>query len=109
MHFWALCFLLLTNIAFAEVGKISKVLGSSDAYIIRGTEKIALAADAKLEVGDEIFSQGSVLLIHIYPTTQMSLTKQTQIKITKSLIDESSATDRAFSIINFIKGLIDVF
>jgi hypothetical protein len=108
MHFWALCFLLLTNIAFAEVGKISKVLGSPDAFIMRGTQKIVLAADAKLEVGDEIFSQASVLLIHLYPTTQLSMAKQTQIKITKSLIDETSGTDRAFSIINFIKGLVRV-
>ena len=54
MHFWALCFLLLTNIAFAEVGKISKILAGSDAYIMRGSEKKVLAADFNLEVGDEV-------------------------------------------------------
>lgn len=108
MRFWALSFLLLTNIAFAEVGKISKILGGTDAYVLRGTEKSALSVDTKLEVGDEIFSQESVLQVHIYPTTQLSMAKQTQIKITKSLIDESQATDKAFSIINFIKGLVRV-
>jgi hypothetical protein len=108
MQVWALSFLLLTNIAFAEVGKISKVLGSSDAYVMRGTEKKTLSVDTKLEVGDELFSQNSVLLVHIYPTTQLSLAKQTQVKITKSFIDESNETDKAFSIINFIKGLVRV-
>ena len=108
MHFWALCFLLLTNIAFAEVGKISKILAGSDAYIMRGSEKKVLAADFNLEVGDEVFSQESVVLIHLYPTTQMSMAKNTQIKITQSLIEQTANQEKAFSVINFIKGIIRV-
>lgn len=108
MYFWALCFLLLTNIAFAEVGKITKIIGGSDVLIMRGSEKKILTSGAKLEVGDEIFSSDTVVQIHLYPTTQLNLAKNTQIKITKNLIEETGSIDKSFSVINFIKGLVRI-
>ncbi len=103
---WLLTFVLLTSASFAEVGKISKIVGASDAYILRNQTKISASQDLNIEEGDELFTQDSVLVVYLYPTTQMSLAKNTQIKITKNLIEDDGEKEKSSSIINFIKGLV---
>lgn len=106
MLVWILSSVLIISSSLAEVGKISKILGSNDAYILRNHARMSLVQDFNLEQGDEIFTQDNVLLIHLYPTTQMSLSKNTQIKISESLIDSNDIQDKSFSVIEFIKGLV---
>jgi hypothetical protein len=103
---WFISFALIISASFAEVGKVSKIIGSGDAYIFRNQQKMLLAQDTLLEQGDELFTMDSVVVVYLYPTTQMSLSKNTQIKITESLIDIEGEKDKSFSVINFIKGLV---
>lgn len=97
---------IFATLVNAEVGKISRILGSNDTYILRQNEKIAGIVDASLEEGDEIVSQDSVVQIYLYPSTQLSLSKNTHIRITQNLIEESNEKDKAYSIIDYIKGLV---
>lgn len=108
MFFLPLIFSLLVSISFAEVGKVSKILGTGDAYVVRNQQQMALGQDSDLEQGDEIHSRDSVLQLFIYPSIQISVSKQTQIKITKSLIEGDGEKEKSFSIINFIKGIIQL-
>jgi hypothetical protein len=106
MIFWMMAFSILVTTSFAEVGKISKVLGAGDAYIQRSHEKISIQENINLEQGDELFTEGSVIVVYIYPTTQISLAKNTQIKITESLIEGDGPKEKSFSVIEFIKGIV---
>lgn len=90
---WILLSLLITNIAFASVGHITRILGTNDGHIIREQQKMALTETMSLKEGDEIFSMDSVIQLHLYPSTQMNLAKHSYVKITQNLI-------------NFNKGII---
>lgn len=81
MTLWALCFLLLSNIAFASIGTISKMSGNTGAYMMRGTQKKLLSKKLKLEEGDEIFSGDNHVALTLQPSVQLTLKKKTQIKI----------------------------
>jgi|GEM_PF-1718048 len=106
MIFWMMAFSILVTTSFAEVGKISKILGPADAYIQRGHEKVSIRENINLEQGDELFTEGSVIVVYLYPTTQISLAKNTQIKITESLIEGDGQKEKSFSVIEFIKGIV---
>lgn len=98
---------LLTSLSsWAEVGKVSKVLGETDSYLVRGTENIKLAADVELELGDVIHSQNSYVVVVLYPATQMSLAKNSEIKISQHMIEENNDLEKTTSVIDFIKGII---
>lgn len=103
-----LALVLSTSMAFAEIGKITNVLGSSDAHLVRSGQKIFLATDTELEEGDTIFSQSSVVQLHLFPASQISLAKKTQITLTQNLIDDASGVEKTFSVVNFIKGVVRV-
>lgn len=96
MTYLALCFFLLTNIAFAEVGNISKVSSKSGSYIIRGKDKKSLTSNLKLEEGDQIFSQRGNVTLKLSNLAQISLKKDTVIKVNQP------------SQITFVKGLVIV-
>lgn len=106
MQFILLITLFIFNSAWAEVGKISKILGDQDSYLVRGTENIKLATDLNLELGDVIHSQNSYIVIHLYPATQMSLAKNSEIKISEHMIEESGDLEKTTSVIDFIKGIV---
>lgn len=97
----------ILNTSLAEVGKVLKVVGNSDAYLMRAQSKISLTPDQLLELGDEIFSQNSMPVIHLFPGTQLSLAKNTQIKITDHMIEENAeAVKKSTSVIDFIRGIL---
>ena len=106
MILWILSFLVMISASMAEVGKISKTLGTGNAYLMRGKDKISLVQDSLIEQGDEIFTQDCVLQLHLYPTTQINLAKNSHIKITESLIEGEGSKEKSTSVIGFIKGLI---
>lgn len=106
MLVWFASVLILSNVSFAEVGKITKILGSHDAYLLRGSEKVLLKLDLDLEEGDELFTENSVVAAFLYPTTQLSLSKNTQIKISQNLIDDEETVEKSSSVIDYIKGII---
>lgn len=97
----------ILNTSLAEVGKVLKVVGSTDAYLVREQSKIPLTAELFLELGDEIFSQNSMPVIHLFPGTQLSLAKNTQIKLTEHMIEENAeAVKKSSSVIDFIRGIL---
>ena len=106
MIVWFISFALLISASIAEVGKVSKAIGSNDAYILRNQKKLSITQDFELEKGDEVFTQNSVLVIYLYPTTQISLAKKTQIKVSENLIKDDKTKAKIFSIISFIKGIV---
>lgn len=106
MRLFILTFLLLLNTSFADVGRVLKVVGDHDAYLLRDKNKLELSPDLALELDDEIFSGNTYLVIHLYPGTQMSLAKNTQVKITQNTIQENNDLEKTFSVIDFIKGIV---
>lgn len=96
MTYLALCFFLLTNIALAEVGSISKVSSKSGAYILRGKEKEALNSNLKLEAGDQVFSNNGNVSFKLSNLAQISLKKYSVVKV-----DQPAQ-------ITFVKGLVIV-
>ena len=103
---YLIIFSIISASAFAEEGRIIKIHGDNTAYLKREGQKIILANDSEIETGDEIFSEGSVLVFHLFPATQISMSKHSQIKIDKNLIEESADKEKNFSVIGFIKGII---
>lgn len=105
MKLFILLSLLVTNMAHAEIGKILKIVGT-DAYLMRGSEKISLAPDLALELNDDIQTESSFVLIHLYPGTQMSLSKKSQIKLTDYNVSEANNIEKTWSVVSFIRGIL---
>lgn len=104
--FFILSFFIL-NTSWAEVGKVLKVVGGTDAYLMREQSRIPLSPDLQLELGDEIHSMESLPVIFIFPGTQLSLSQNTQIKLTEHMIEENAeAVSKSTSVIDFVKGMI---
>jgi hypothetical protein len=108
MQLLTLIFFFLLSSAFAEVGNVKKVLGGEDGYALRGSERIKLEVNLPIELGDEIFSQNSVVLLQIDPSTQVSMAKNSQLKLSEHQVQELSQLEKAFSVVEFISGLIRV-
>jgi len=93
-------------VAIAEDGQITKVVGDNSAYLVRNNQQILLKEALPLEQGDSIYSMDSVVLIYLRPTTQISISKNTHIIITKNLIEVDLDKEKSTSVIEFLKGLI---
>ncbi len=99
--------LFFINTSWAEVGKVLKLVGGNDAYLMRDQSRILLSPELLLELGDELYSQNTHAVIHIFPGTQISLSKNTRIKLTEHLIEENEETvNKSSSVIDFIGGII---
>jgi hypothetical protein len=98
--------LFLSVTVFAEVGKFLKVEGARDAQIIRPSGNIIPVVDGDIEEGDEIETNNSFLVLYLYPSTQISLNKNSKIQITQALIQESVVGVENTSVIKLIKGII---
>lgn len=55
MRLFTLIFFFFMSSAFAEIGSVKKILGEQDGYVLRGSERIKLAINLPLDLGDEIF------------------------------------------------------
>ncbi len=101
-------FLLLTTLAYAEVGEILSLRGGTDSYLMRDGVKSSIGEGVKLEVGDSIHSGNSYVTLILYPKIQMGLAKDTELKITSHLVDEANGPEKTDSLIELIKGLIRI-
>ncbi|HXH75981.1 MAG TPA: FecR domain-containing protein [Bacteriovoracaceae bacterium] len=108
MLLWSIMLSLCLSFACASAGKVEKIVGAQDAYLMRGQEKITISTDMELKEGDEVFSSNAYVVLLLHPASQLSMNKQSQMKITKSEIDESQPVVKATSIVDLIKGLIRV-
>jgi len=98
--------LTFANWSFSKVGKILKIEGERNAYLIRGTDKLNLSEDFELEEKDEIFTENSVVVLLVGSSTQIGLSKNTVLKIDQALLTESNDKSLVYSTIQLIKGLI---
>lgn len=94
-------------LTFAQVGQVIKHLGSTNGHVMRKNHKIPLSVGLDLEQNDQIFTEDSYTVIYIEPSTQVSLNQGTSITITQNYLNEQD-TDRSFSLIDLIKGIIKV-
>lgn len=108
MRLLALLTLLISASVYSQVGKISKVVGTNDAVLERGSDRLPVNPDADLQLNDIIHSENAHIVIHLFPGTQMSLAKKTQIKISEHMIAETSDLEKTSSVIDFIKGIVRV-
>lgn len=108
MKIFILLFLLAATSAYPCVGTILKIHGTNNGFIQRGDEKVQIAADIPLELNDSISSMDSHIVLHVFPGTQISLAKNTELKISQHLLEENKKLAKSFSVIDFIKGLIRV-
>jgi hypothetical protein len=109
MRRFLLLILFTVTTAFAEVGQVTRVLGAEAGHVLRDGKSIPLAPSLALELNDVVATEGALVVIHLYPTTQLSLAKNTQIKISEHQIREESATlERSFSVIDYMKGILRV-
>jgi hypothetical protein len=108
MFLWVSLVLLLSTHSFAEeeVGKILKMAGEEDAFVLRNNKKITITKDTSLRLGDEISSSKTVLLIFLEPSTQMSIGVNTILKISKNLLEENGKKVKSTSIIDLVKGMV---
>lgn len=101
-------FLLLTSFAFAEVGEVVSLRGGSDSYLLRNGSKTPVTEGEKLEVGDIIHSASSHVTIILFPKIQMGLSKNTELRITRHMVDEATGVEKTDSLIDLIKGLVRI-
>lgn len=87
MRYWVLVMLMMINSAWAQVGQVTELIGTKDAYIMRESSKVMLTKELKLDNGDEIFSENAELLIRLTSGTQLNMGKNTQLKLSKEMID----------------------
>lgn len=97
---------LFVNVAFADAGKIIKVVGGDDAYVLRKGVKIPLGLDVSLEVGDDIHSSSAHLIMLVYPETQLSLPRQSELKLIQATIEETPKHLKSNSVLELLKGQV---
>jgi hypothetical protein len=98
--------LIMSNIAFAEVGKVLKVVGADDAFVTRGAEKIHLAPETMLELGDVVSSVNAYVVIQLYPASQFSMGKNSELKISEHQINEANNLEKTWTVVEFMKGIV---
>lgn len=101
-----LLLLLSSGMCWSQIGHVVKIAGGQDAYLIRQSGKVVLTTDLELDEGDEIFSESAVLVLYLEPSTQMSLGKHSQIRLTKNFIQDNQVETKSESLIDFLKGYI---
>jgi hypothetical protein len=104
MKFFILTFLFLTHSAWSGVGKVVKTSSTDNAVIQRASRIIKIIPGTNLEVGDVIQSQNSLVLLHIYPGIQVSLDRNSEIKISEGIILKKDDLEKINSVIDLIKG-----
>ncbi len=87
MRYWVLVMCMMISSAWAQMGEVTELIGTKDAYIKRENSKIMLSKKLKLDGGDEIFSETAEVLIRLSSGTLLNIGKNTQLKLTKEMID----------------------
>ncbi len=98
------CFIFSLS-AFADIGRILQSSVGKDAFILRAGKKIFQLSDLSLELGDEIHSEGSRILIHIYPANQLSLGPKSILILSEHSI-KTTKPETLSSVIGFQQGLV---
>lgn len=98
----------LMSFSFAQVGEILSLKGNQDAFLTRGSEKIMLSTGTLLEVGDQIHTEHSHVVLVLYPKIQMSVAVGSQLNISSHLVEEAGATEKTESVVGLVRGLIRI-
>lgn len=104
---WFFLLLFVTTVGEAHIGEVLSIKHASDAWLFRNGTKIMIAEGTLLEVGDSVQTENSQVTFILYPKIQMSLVRDTQIILTRHLIEGADA-EKTTSLVEFIKGLIRI-
>lgn len=99
--------LFFVQVASADVGQVIKHLGSKNGHLLRDGKKINLAVGLPLEQNDRILTEDSYTVLYLEPSTQISLSKGSEITLTQNFLDDEKEA-RSFSLIELVKGFIRV-
>lgn len=105
MRLWPLA-LLLTSTAFASVGKITKIVGTNDAYVVRPAGRVALTPELELNEGDILHTESSHVVLLIDPGTQLSVPKKSELQLTKAKIVTEGKLVKGTSSVDLLKGQV---
>lgn len=98
---FAVVLLMSLNVnAFGAIGKVSKISGKGEAYLLRNKNKVLLTKNIPLELDDKIVSDTTSITIELESKTQVALGAQSEIAIVNG--------DKEVPLINFFKGMIRV-
>ncbi len=95
MFFMGIVMNFFISMSYAEIGRIVRIVDNDGAYIKREKTELKIKPNMALEAGDEVISNESRVLVHLYPGTQLSMDKSTKVVVHKKLI-------------KFFKGLVRV-
>ena len=105
--YWILSLVLLSTTAMADIGKVVKISGK-DAYIIRAGKKLHLKGNFSFKENDSLHTYENQVIVHLYPSTQVLLAKDTVVKLTENKIQKQKKMVRTYSSLDLVKGLIRV-
>lgn len=106
MIYLILSLLLTTNLSFAEVAKVESIYGNGVATLVRAGKEKTLTKDELLEKDDEIKTTASTVIIHLYPSGQIALGQDSQLKLSESQISGDEKEEIIDSAINLVKGML---
>ncbi len=104
MKIFSLVLFLFSN-AFAEEARLLKITGP-DVIITRGKEKLKAVEGFAFEEGDTVQTVNATILIHLFPSTQVAVDKNTTIKIDKNVIESTKKLEKSFSIVGLEQGRV---
>lgn len=100
--------LLFSTTLLAEVGTVSRVIGT-DAFILRDENKLPVHQGMDLDEGDRIETNSSVVLLHLYPGTQVNLSEKSIFVIEEHEVDlEQSQNESSSIFMRFLKGKLKI-
>lgn len=91
----------------AEVGVVTRVVGP-DAKIIREGSSLPVFQNTQLEEGDRIETNNSVVLLQVYPSTQINLSENSVFVIEEHDVEFEGNNETSDIIMGFLKGKLKI-
>lgn len=103
----SLLVLLYSLTCLADIGKIINIIGSG-VKVYRGADILSPQNETELQIDDKIESNEAIVQFLIYPSTQITISKNSVFEITDNEVAEIENSEKVFSIFNFLKGRMRV-
>ncbi|MFA6237948.1 MAG: FecR domain-containing protein [Bacteriovorax sp.] len=99
--------LIFSHSLMAEVGIITKVIGG-DAVIFRDDKTILVYQNTELEEGDRIETNNSVVLLQVYPGTQINLSAKSDFTIIEHDVEFEGVNEDSAITFGFLRGKLKI-
>lgn len=98
---------LFSSVALAEIGVVNRIIGT-DALVIRENQNLPVVREMELEEGDRIETNNSVVLLHLYPGTQINLSEHSVFSIEEHEVELDQKNETSSIVMNFLKGKLRI-